>query len=450
MYLVMVTGEIQMTSQVQAWSQLIREAETLMSKFRFADAEGRLYAAMNEASHFGQSDQRYIYTLDKLSECMWHQGKLVEAENYCKQLIRIHEDSKDVNPLDIASYLNNLALIKHLGKKFEEAEKYYKRALKTKETMLGSNNQLVLRLRSNYADMLRQWGRKEEAQSVSNSTRVVTVRDWQSSSQVKSLEQTKFLPIVDPWGAVFSNTPTETVEQASEARIVITLDEAKLLWRANKEASINAFRSGSPLVALRLWEFNAKILESLVPVSAQMVEALETLSDISSAMNDDQSAIHYRQRAYKLLMKMNGPLHEFTVRCADKLARLCYQISDYEQAEPYAIQCVDAYRDMLGPRSRQYACALHNLALLYHVQRRYDLAEELYRESLDIKIEVFGEEHEETTRLMRAYSDVLEQNNKHDELSKLDKQRRRAGQIITGSWKSLAVPEDEALLPDAQ
>jgi tetratricopeptide (TPR) repeat protein len=435
----------QMTSQVQAWSQLIREAETLITKFRFADAEARLYAAMNEAAHFGESDQRYIYTLDKLSECMWHQGKLVEAENYCKHLIRIHENSSEVNPLDIASYLNNLALLKHIGKNFEEAEKYYKRALETKESVLGSNNQLVLRLRSNYADMLRQCGKKEEAQSVSNSTRVVTVRDWQSSSQIKSLEQTKFLPIVDPWGSVFANTSVEADGQASEARIIVTLEEAKLIWRATKEASVNAYNSGAPLVALRLWEFTAKILESLVPVSDQMVEALETLSDLSSATNDYQSAINYRQKAYKLLMKMKGPLHSNTVRCADKLARLCYQNSDYEQAEPYAKQCVDVYRDMLGPQSREYACALHNLALLFHVQRRYELAEELYRESLEIKIAVFGEEHDETTRLMSAYSDVLTQTNKHDELSRLDKIKRKAAQMITGSWNSLTVPEDEAL-----
>ena len=44
-----------------------------------------------------------------------------------------------------------------------------------------------------------------------------------------------------------------------------------------------------------------------------------------------------------------------------------------------------------GVDHKQYAAALNNLALVYHAQGRYDLAEETYKHALEIDRRTIGE-----------------------------------------------------------
>jgi len=89
--------------------------------------------------------------------------------------------------------------------------------------------------------------------------------------------------------------------------------------------------------------------------------------------------------------------------------------------------------------SIEAGCALHNLATLYHVQRKYDEAEPLYKRALVIKQKAFGEDHPETVRLLRSYGHVLMSTNKQAKMA-------RNSQMITGSWKSsFSLPRFDAL-----
>jgi len=423
------------------WEELIAVAEKAIANEQYQSAEATLYTAMELSLKFGEADVRSVYTLDKLAECLWYGGQLDEAENYCKQLLRIHESVLDADPLNIPTFFNNLALIKHAGKHFDEAEKYYKRALKGKENVLGASHPEVLRIKSNYADLLRVRGRVDEAQQMSASSRVVTVRDWQSSTVSKTWkrdkgEESKFTQSQEVRIRVSGDRDINERKSVSFSR-----DEAVLLWDANKQAAEKAQNEGDYELAERHWLLSLKVLETVADKSVELTYTLDLLSQLAHLRHDYVAAVDYCKRSYELKLKILGERNPVVAKCADQLARLFYLISDYEQAEPYAKKCLDYYEQMGESTSIEAGCALHNLATLYHVQRKFNEAEPLYKRALLIKTKAFGEDHPDTVRLLRSYGHVLMSTNKQAKMA-------RSAQMITGSWKAVSLNEAEALLRD--
>jgi len=417
------------------WNEMIAGAEKALGEEQYGAAEAVLFSAMELAYKFGEADVRFVYTLDKLAECLWYRGQLDDAENYCKQLLRIQESVLHADPLTIASFFNNLALIKHAGKNFDEAEKYYKRALKGKETALGANHAEVLRIKSNYADLLRVRGRNEEAQKLSNSSRVVTVRDWQSSIVSRPGKEAE-----PPKAVQASKERAEDARDINERKSVsFSREEALLFWESNKIAAEKAQADGDADLSEKLWLLTLKVLETVADKSIELTYTLDSLAQIAHFKSDYMNAIEYAKRSYELKLKVLGARNPVVAQCADMLARLYYMISDYEHAEPYAKKCLDYYEKMDVSDSIEAGCAMHNLATLYHVQRKYAEAEPLYKKALVIKSRAFGEDHPETIRLLRSYGHVLMSTNKQEKMAK-------SAQMITGSWKAVTLPEAESLL----
>jgi tetratricopeptide (TPR) repeat protein len=66
----------------------------------------------------------------------------------------------------VATSLKNLALLYYCEAKYAQAEPLYKRALEIREKNLGPQDPAVLQTMQFYAALLRQQGRKTEAQAV--------------------------------------------------------------------------------------------------------------------------------------------------------------------------------------------------------------------------------------------------------------------------------------------
>jgi tetratricopeptide (TPR) repeat protein len=415
------------------WDELIASAEQSLSEENYDVAGKTLFSAMELAYDFGEADIRFVYTLDKLAECLWHCGQLDDAENYCKQLIRIHESVLEADPVNIASFFNNLAILKHAGKNFDEAEKYYKRALKGKEKALGTSHPEVLRIKSNYADLLHMRGRVDEAQKISTSSRVVTVRDWQRSTISLNLKK---IPAEDSKSFQPAPSSPRIEEQPNEERSVpLTREDALLIWEVNKNAAEQAQQKGDHEACEKLWLLALKVLEVVADKSVELTYTLDSLAQLAHSRNDYMEAIRLSVRSYDLKVKVLGLQNPVVAKAADALARMHYLVSDYEHAEPFAKKCLEYYEKMGETDTIEVGCALHNLATLYHVQRKYEDAEPLYKRALAIKTKVFGEGHPDTLRLMRSYGHVLSATNQQTRLGK-------NSQMITGSWKSFTLDSD--------
>ena len=77
----------------------------------------------------------------------------------------------------------------------------------------------------------------------------------------------------------------------------------------------------------------------------------------------------------------------------NNLARLYYFQGRYNDAEPLFLQSLDIYKRQLGNDHPDVAQSLNNLAQLYYSQGRYNDAELLYLQSLDILKRQLGYDH---------------------------------------------------------
>uniref|UniRef100_UPI000A752B74 tetratricopeptide repeat protein n=1 Tax=Geitlerinema sp. PCC 9228 TaxID=111611 RepID=UPI000A752B74 len=75
------------------------------------------------------------------------------------------------------------------------------------------------------------------------------------------------------------------------------------------------------------------------------------------------------------------------------LAGLYQSQGRYEEAEPLYRQALEMRKRLLGEQHPDVATSLNNLAELYRSQGRYDEAEPLYRQALEMFKRLLGEQH---------------------------------------------------------
>ena len=77
--------------------------------------------------------------------------------------------------------------------------------------------------------------------------------------------------------------------------------------------------------------------------------------------------------------------HPGVAMSLNKLANLYYLQGRYEEAEPLYQQALEMRRNLLGQKHPDVAMSLNNLANLYRLQERYKNAETLYQLALEMK-----------------------------------------------------------------
>jgi tetratricopeptide (TPR) repeat protein len=85
-----------------------------------------------------------------------------------------------------------------------------------------------------------------------------------------------------------------------------------------------------------------------------------------------------------------GERHPDVATSLNNLAGLYRAQGRYDEAEPLYRQALELSRELLGERHPDVATSLNNLAYLYQSQGRYDEAEPLYRQALELSRELLG------------------------------------------------------------
>lgn len=168
----------------------------------------------------------------------------------------------------------------------------------------------------------------------------------------------------------------------------------------------------------------------------RFVNLIETLGHIYCKLGDLERAEQRYNEALqiKLTVLPENSLH--IAATINNLAKVCYFLGRFEDAEKFAVRYLRLYRENLPPEHPDLACALQNLATLYHSQKKYTQAEPFYYEALTICRSQLGDAHPATIRLSQNYAELL----KSLHGARMNSKRSRGR--LTGSWKSLAVPEN--------
>ena len=101
-----------------------------------------------------------------------------------------------------------------------------------------------------------------------------------------------------------------------------------------------------------------------------------------------------------------GETHPNVASSLNNLAILYKNQGRYELAETLYLQALQMRKQLLGESHPDVASGLNNLANLYKKQGRYELAETLYQKTLEIAEQRLGNDHPDTV-LYRKNLEIL-------------------------------------------
>jgi len=131
---------------------------------RYAEAERYLQQALQIKQKVLPAEHpETAITLTALGTVKLEQGQYAEAERYLQQALQISQKVLPAEHPDIGKILHELGRVKYYQGQYAEAERYLQQALQIKQKVLSAEHPSTIVTLKNYAYLLRQMGRENEA-----------------------------------------------------------------------------------------------------------------------------------------------------------------------------------------------------------------------------------------------------------------------------------------------
>ncbi|MBE9052531.1 tetratricopeptide repeat protein [Nostocales cyanobacterium LEGE 11386] len=295
-------------------------------------------------------DEDLIWPFIALGKFYEGQGLYTLAEPWRQQCLSTAKDRLGDNHPDVATSLNNLAVIYYLQGCYDSAESLYIQDLELSKHLLGENHPNVATSLNNLAVLYYSQGRYNQAKPLF----------------LQALELSKQL--------MGDNHP----------------DVAQSLNNlANLYKSQGCYEQAEPLF-LQALELRKRLLGNNHPDVAQSLNNLAELYKSQGRYNQAESLYLQALELYKQLL---GDNHPDVATSLNNLAALYYLQRRYNQAESLYLQALELRKRLLGDNHPDVATSLNNLAALYYLQRRYNQAESLYLQALELRKRLLGDNH---------------------------------------------------------
>ena len=123
---------------------------------------------------------------------------------------------------------------------------------------------------------------------------------------------------------------------------------------------------------------------------------INQLAKLYFEIGDYNNAKEYYLKELKTNEKLLGEEHPDTATSYNNLAELYRSMGAYEKAEPLHLKALKISEKLLGEEHPDTAASYNNLAGLYRSMGAYEKAEPLYLKALKIREKLLGEEHPDT------------------------------------------------------
>jgi tetratricopeptide (TPR) repeat protein len=318
----------------------------------------RNYAA---AVALAPDNRDYLLSAGQMAYTM---GEYQRAEEWLEHLLAIREQEGKENT-ELASALNDLALVYADQSRYEEAEPLYRRSLEIKEKTLGKDHPSVATTLNNLAGLYRQQGRYEEAEPL-----------YKRSLEIWEQSLGKEHPYV---AAALNNLAGLYRHQGRYA-------EAEPLYKRSLEIRENKLGKDHPSVAT----------------------TLNNLAELYRQQGRYAKAEPLYKRSLEIQEDKLGKDHPSVATTLNNLANLYNSQGCYAEAEPLYKRSLEIREDELGKDHPSVAQSLNNLAGLYYSQGRYDEAEPLCKRTLAILKAKFPNGHPNIDRFQANYNNLKE------------------------------------------
>jgi tetratricopeptide (TPR) repeat protein len=377
------------------WEYYRAAGEKAFLEQDFSVAESNWRKAKDIAESFDKYDPRVSVAYEGLSEALWHQGQLEEAEKLCQYVLHLFRVTRGPSHPDYGVVSNNLAMLNHFQGKHEQAEQNYQRALETLSRSLGPGHPHVVAISTNYSDLLKLMGRDKEAEQIKMET--LRSSDLARSGNFESAAK----PQADPGTAGQHQTypPSQPAPSVSPQNMTRAP-------QPEQNQTQHTFSQQQPAAAAPL-EHMRNALEGPVGASAEEKwESSRAQGEAAVVTEEWAKAEFFWQAAVRAAESF--PIRDPRLcKSLESLAEVYWKQAKYNMAEPLSRRVLGIYEAVLGKNHPDVGFVANNLGMLYHAQGNLKTAATLYERALPLLVAKLGAQHPSVFNLETNLKNVL-------------------------------------------
>jgi len=324
----------------------------LRQRGRYSEAEPLLQRAL----------AIYEQVLRRRSKRLTHRFRRAQGKNFHRFGSRLLQTALGPNYLDVASCLNNFALLYQAQCRYAQGELFFQRALAIRERVLGPNHLDVATSLNDSALLYAARGKYVQAKLLAQ--RALNIRQ-----RVLGFNH---------------------LDVATSLNSLAMLCQAQALYAE----------------AISFFQQALTIREHLLgPNHLDVATSLNNLSHAYQNIGRLSQAEALCQRALAIREQVAGFNHPLVAISLNNLAAF-YAQKQYTQAEQLLRRALDIQEQTFGTVHRLVSTTLGNLAEVCHAQKRYSQAEQLYQRALSICEETLGPDHPKVGRTLISYASL--------------------------------------------
>jgi CHAT domain-containing protein/tetratricopeptide (TPR) repeat protein len=333
------------------------------------------------------------------------QSKYGQALPLAQESLHVAGSTFGPESRQVATSLNDLALVLEALDRWAEAEPIYGRALAVNEKLLGPQHPQVATNLNNLGLLYLKMDRLAEARDLL--TRALSIRE-------------KALGPNDPDLATNAgNLGTILIAQAKYAeaeplmRRALAIDE-KALGPENAGVATDLNNLGAVYYHLAKYAQAEPLYIRALSIHVKLFgnDHPSVASDLNllGALYTDQQKYAQAEAAYRRALAIDekglGPEHQAVAGVLNRLADLYDAQGRYQEAEPVYRRALAIREKALGPGHPAVALTLGSLAQLKKYQGQYPEAEALYKRALEIDEKALGPEHPQVANILNGLGDL--------------------------------------------
>ena len=134
-------------------------------------------------------------------------------------------------------------------------------------------------------------------------------------------------------------------------------------------------------------------LNKLGPDHVDVGRTYHSMGILHRDLGDHQQAKEYYERAMSIQLNKLGPDHVDVARTYHSMGILHGDLGDHQQAKEYYERALSIQLNKLGPDHVEVAGTYHNIGILHHHWNDFQQAKEYYERALSIRLNKLGPEH---------------------------------------------------------
>jgi tetratricopeptide (TPR) repeat protein len=390
--LLLCTGS---SAQAQAaeWLKLNQEAKALYGQGNYPQAIIVARQALSVAEKALGPDHPDVATsLNNLALLYDTQGQYAKAEPLYKRALATYEQALGPDHSSVATSLNNLAELYRTQGQYALAEPLYKRALAAYEKALGPDHPDVATSLNNLALLYDTQGQYAQAEPLYKRSLAILEKTLGPEHPAVAGSLNNLAALYRKQGQYAQAEPLfkrslaihEKALGPNHPDVAISLNNLAELYRTQGQ-----YAQAGPLYKRSL----AVAEKALGPDHPSVALSLNNLAALYGTQGQYAQAEPLYKRSLAIREIALGPDHPSVAQSLNNLAELYRTQGQYAQAEPLLKRSLAIHEKVLGPDHPDVAVSLNNLAALYDTQGQYAQAEPLYEHSLAIREKALGPDH---------------------------------------------------------